>query len=105
MITISVASCSPLTLAMTPRTYLTGAPVGTRLLLTVVDLHLTVCPHEAAGTVTGVAALAGVLTDPSISTGRVVGAVVQVYKTHRNVSNKALVVNGEHLNVLEKTSC
>lgn len=86
-ITISVASCSPLTLAMTPRTYLTGAPVGTRLLLTVVDFHLTVCPHEAAGTVTGVAALAGVLTDPSISTGRVVGAVVQVYKTHRNVSN------------------
>lgn len=68
MITISVASRPPLTLAMTPRTYLTGAPVGTRLLLTVVDLHLTVCPHEAAGTVTGVAALAGVLTDRSIPT-------------------------------------
>lgn len=63
---------------------LTGAPVGTRLLLTVVDLHLTVCPHEAAGTVTGVAALAGVLTDPSISTGRVVGAVVQVLVTEES---------------------
>lgn len=79
----------PLTLALTPWTYLTGAPIGTRLLLAVINLHLTVCPHEAAGTVTGVAALASVLTNPSISTGRVVGAVVQVYKTQRNVSNLA----------------